>query len=217
MVELFDIVRRKRAALLRAIMPMTAALFLLFCAGVARVGYAQDLEVEPNATSSQATPISSGKQVQGSFFDRTDRDYFKLTLSSRQEVTVGLSTTPSSNDTYSYSGRTQVTVEIFNASLSKIGGFTIGSAAPVDTKLIAGPGDVFILVRDGGGFNFDGGLKYLLTISVANIVTEGTVELEPNGTTAQATPVSAGKQIQGSFFDRSDRDYYKLSLIRLQI
>ena len=85
--------------------------------------------------------VSSGKQIQGSFYDSNDRDYYRLTLASRQEVTVNLSTSARSS---SYPYGMVITVAIFDASQSKIGGFTSEVAAPLDTKLIAGPGDIFI-------------------------------------------------------------------------
>ena len=176
------------------------------------MGTAVTVEIEPNAAISQATTVTSGQQVQGSLYDRNDVDYYKLPLTSQQEVTVTLSTT--TREQFYEMG---LLVEIFNSSNAKVGGFSSETANPIDTKLIAGPGDLFISVRkDPSNGRFEGTLQYFLTVTSTTMGTVVTVEMEPNATISQATTVASGQQVQGSLYDRNDVDYYKLVLASQQ-
>ena len=152
MTEPTYIVCHKRAALRWTAISRIAALLLLVCLG-SGVAYSQNLEVEPNGTASQATPISSGNPIQGASFDSSDRDYYRLALASRQEVTVSLAT---SERRSGYPYAMDILVSIYDASQSKIGGFTSAVAAPLDSKLIAGPGDIYISISNRSGSNLEG-------------------------------------------------------------
>ena len=59
-------------------------------------------------------------------------------------------------------------VGVFNASQTKIGGFTSEVATPVDTKLIAGPGDIFITISSNS--SREGSLNYFLIATVSSTV-----------------------------------------------
>ena len=129
---------------------------------------ANTVEIEPNRNLGEASRLTSGIEIQGSFFSSVDIDYYRLELTQSQEVTVQLSTT-ARRTSYPY-GMT-IGVSIYNADGEPIGGFTSEVASVVDTKVIAGPGTVYIGVRNGSGGNYEGSLKYFLKVNASDVVT----------------------------------------------
>ena len=107
----------------------------------ASVCFSQTLEIEPNNRTNQATVITSGVQLQGSLFGRNDKDYYVLTLTEQQEVTLPVTT--SIRDLFR---EMTLEVSIFDTNQSKVGGFTSEVSTEVNTKLIAGPGSVYVRV-----------------------------------------------------------------------
>ena len=92
-------------------------------------------------------------------------------------------------------------VSIFGVNQSKVGGFTSEVSTEVDTKLIAGPGKVYVRVAMENTFSrFEGSLKYFVRATAAPVSASSTVELEPNNSSTQATTLTSGIQLQGSLF-----------------
>ena len=103
----------------------------------------------------------SGVGIQGSLFDISDKDYYQLSVTEQQEVSVSLSTTSRRYPTIP-SINMKIDVSIFNANQVKVGGFTSEVSAEVNTKLIAGPGTVVIEVSTSDRSNFEGSIQYSL-------------------------------------------------------
>jgi hypothetical protein len=168
----------------------------------------QTVELEPNGQAAQATDILANQPVVGGLFSEGDRDFYRLTLDQEQEVSLSITTTPRQQF-----AEMVIEIGVFNQQLQQIGGFTSEVASSIDTKIIAGPGEIlFSVSKKESGFYFEGSLQYTLTAIVTDVLNPGSVEVEPNGISTLATLLTPNRRMQGGFFSETDTDFYRLSL-----
>ena len=116
-------------------------------------------EVEPNNTIPTANLMAAGIAIQGKFHLSNDSDYYRLSLASQQEVTVSLSTTSRRGG----SSPLEIVADIINDSDDSMGRITSPGSDEVSTKIVAGPGDIYIRVKlNRNTYGVNTSLTYLL-------------------------------------------------------
>ncbi|HEY3544963.1 MAG TPA: hypothetical protein VGK17_02590 [Propionicimonas sp.] len=188
-----------------------AGAVVLFAGGaIATPAYADGTEIEPNDTMAKATVITHDTTVSGISHTASysDLDYYAVDLPSAGRVKLNLRF-PSDLGTGS-----AYTVAVYNSAGKKLYGFSLGGGDWNGSSL-AGEG-VFMpagrfYVRIYG---YDSWASWGKTYTLNVGWTPGTVEREPNDTTATATSLALGATVSGSSLtaEYSDLDYYAVDL-----
>jgi len=134
------------------------------------------IELEPNGTRTTATVVPVSERVSGALFIESDVDYYRWDLPSQGEVVVSLSVSG-----WSYSSM-PIGATIYNESGVRIGGLSSLKNEPMTTRMIAGPGEIYVAVNWPENYVFDGSLTYVLEVSTSLSSTQGGIELESNDT-----------------------------------
>ena len=194
--------------------PARTALIALFAVLLSLLTAAPSLaatvETEPNNTTAAATVVPLGTTISGSTLSAnfSDADYYAIDLPKAGRVGLnfkfpaGLGT--GSTYTLSILNANGTTLYTFNLSGSDADGTWLASQG---TFLPAGRAYIDIY---GTNSRASWGKTYTLNTTL----TAGTVELEPNTSTAAATVVPLGTTISGSTLSAnfSDADYYAIDL-----
>lgn len=165
-------------------------------------------EVEPNWKAALATPLSMDQEATGYLGWQTDTDWYRVEL---KDVVAG--------------GRLRLEfdgVDGVRAALSIRGAdgsmiqerWSRRSEAVVLPNLAPPQGTSFVVVRCMYDFNVE--TRY--SLRVLTVVPTGAVELEPNDTPRQATPLAVDGHIAmaGIVADTTDRDLYAIRVARAQ-
>ncbi|MGY3319436.1 hypothetical protein [Arthrobacter sp. TE12232] len=170
------------------------------------------VELEPNSSTANATVVPLGTTISGSTLSAIsyDTDYYAVDLPKAGRLGLnfkfpaGLGTGP----TY--------TLSIYNANGTNLYSFDLdGSAA--DGSWLAGQGTFLpagrAYIRIDG---YNSWASWGKTYTLNSTLSAGTVELEPNSSTANATVVPLGTTISGSTLSAIsyDTDYYAVDLPR---
>lgn len=169
-------------------------------------------EVEPNGTSATATPIvGSNVFVSGTVFPVNDVDFYSFTAAANERVYVAVQTLFDASasgdsvlDVLDVDGTTVLENDpndgTFNANSSSIAG-----------RVLPAAGTYFIRVRHNlaTGTIRPYGLNFRLQSSAAP-----TAEVEPNNTSAQATPLPVDGHVSGTATAVSpgESDFYSINL-----
>ncbi|WP_456509189.1 hypothetical protein [Arthrobacter sp. TE12231] len=168
------------------------------------------IELEPNNSTAAATVVPLGTTISGSTLsaDFSDTDYYAVDLPKAGRVGLNFKFPAGLGTGSTY------TVSIYNANGTNLYSFDLdGSAA--DGSWLASQGTflpagrAYIKI-----YGYSGDASWGKTYTLNTTLTAGTVELEPNNSTAAATVVPLGTTISGSTLsaDFSDTDYYAVDL-----
>ena len=201
-------------AVRRIFSPARTALIALFAVLLSLLTAAPSLaataETEPNSTLATATVVPLGTTISGSTLSgsSSDTDYYAIDLPKAGRVGLNFKF-PAGLGT----GSTHA-LSIYNANGTNLYAFNLdGSAA--DGSWLASQGT--FLPAGRAYIKITGYNSYASwgkTYTLNTTLTAGTVELEPNSSTAAATLVPLGTTISGSTLSgsSSDTDYYAIDL-----
>ncbi len=163
-------------------------------------------ETEDNNTIAAANEIEVNADIQGNISEKTDKDYYKLTLEEDGKLDIAFAipeavTTNQSNVYW--------TVSIYdeNGTLSKshsVYGYAMKQHL---NSMGLDAGMYYIVVAAGSYYHSDA--AYTMTLSFD---TEVEWESENNGTLSGADTITANTPISGNSHVKEDTDYYKLVL-----
>ena len=164
-------------------------------------------ELEPNATSKNATEIELNKDYVGSVAGNSDYDWFKFELTTDGYITLDfshevLSSTSSYWNFYLYQADALSSIEGYSMKYQVVGN------ANASTNQIGLKAGVYYLQVTRGDYNTS---NAVYTVKVNFTQTEYT-ELEPNSSVKDATDIKANKEYSGSVGNGTDVDWYKLTL-----
>jgi subtilisin-like proprotein convertase family protein len=176
-----------------------------------------DWEVEPNNTSATATPIDpAGSVIRGAVFRITpapaDVDFFSFQAAAGDKVYAAVQTTSSAaagNSTLrllASDGTTVLEEDLDDGSLSATSSSIAGTVIPA-------PGTYYLQVLVTGTTNGGRLAPYDLFLHVRSGVPAP--EVEPNNSTATATPLPASGWVSGSAIDtqpNGESDFFSVAL-----
>jgi hypothetical protein len=172
--------------------------------------YAAGTEVEPNDSMARATVVAVGTSVSGSTHGSGygDNDYFAVDVPKPGRVKLGLTFPADLGTGVAYD------VDVYNAGGGHLYDFSVGGGA-WDGSWLAAQGVFLPAGRSyvriyGGDSRASWGKVYTLTVGW----TAGTVELEPNDSTAVATVLALGSTVSGSTLGAGygDNDYFAVDV-----
>lgn len=165
-------------------------------------------EIENNNTKAKATEIVDlNFPIIGSLWTRSDVDYYKVSLDEAGSVSLSFNHPEISGGEY------------WNILMSDEEGETVLEYSSVSTasqeksvNTYLDKGMYYICVKSPQPNVSYSNADYMLTVNYRR--NYGQFETEPNDTSKTATLITtANKGITGSLFDKTDSDYYRLSLI----
>ena len=168
------------------------------------------VELEPNSTTATATVVPLGATISGSTLSGSfnDTDYYAIDLPKAGRVGLNFKFPAGLGAESAY------TLRIYNANGTELYAFGLDGSHADGTSLASWgtflpAGRAYIKIY-GTSSQASWGKTYTLNTTL----TAGTVELEPNSTTATATVVPLGATISGSTLSGSfnDTDYYAIDL-----
>lgn len=175
------------------------------------VGFASgNVELEPNGGTGNATPLGVGTTISGSTLRNAtvDNDYYTVDLASAGTVQLNLQFPSNLGSGAAYD------VGVYSTNGTPLYSFSVNCSqsdgAALAAKAIYLPAGRAYISISGVPASETWGAIYTLSVGW----NAGTVELEPNGDTDHATPLSLGTTIAGSSLRNAaaDADFYKLSV-----
>lgn len=155
-------------------------------------------EVEYNNTMETATQLSLNQNIQGSFGIEGDVDYYVFTLNENAVIQPRFTFNPFDNNSKAYEFSVLNTLkEVLIKEMFR------GKETSKTVRPLALPAGTYYIKLDNPQFVRQG---YTLHV---NSKTVPLVEMEPNSTSALATPLVASEQRTGVLADPTDVDYYR--------
>ena len=189
---------------------LTALIAVLLSLLTAAPSLAATSETEPNGTMATATVVPLGSTVSGSALSAgsEDYDYYAVDLPKAGRVGLNFKFPVGLGAGFTYR------VNVYGANGTNLYSFDLdGSHA--DGSWLAGQGTflpagrAYIRI-----YGYDGAASWGKTYTLNTTLSAGTVELEPNDSTATATVVPLGSTVSGSALSAGseDYDYYAVDL-----
>ena len=166
-------------------------------------------EIEPNGTAATATPIAGNAVARGTVFPAADVDFYSFQAAAGDKVYAAI------QSLFDASGSGNSTLELIAPDGTTVletdlddGSFGATSSSIAGTVL-AGAGTHYLRVIHATGATLR---PYFLHVRIQSGVS--TPEIEPNNTTATATPLPANGWVSGSIVAVSpgESDFYSLTL-----
>jgi uncharacterized repeat protein (TIGR01451 family) len=171
-------------------------------------------EVEPNNTAATATPLSSTNLViRGNIIPPGDVDFYSFTANAGDRVYAAQMLSNSTGGTgTANNGRLQIIASDGATVLEtdEDNGVLPGNAPSIAGTLIPTSGTYFIRALDAVAANFE--RPYELHFRLQDGATPPAAEIEPNNTSATATPLPANGWVSGTRDPAADSDFYSLTL-----
>ena len=184
---------------------LTTVMLISLLAAFNVSGFAAATEIEPNDSFSSATQISTNTSYSGNLSKKSDADYYKFTLSSDGHVTLQFShkmldTTGSVFQAYIYDAQ-QAQVSYY---------YLTGNLTEHNMDIGLAKGTYYIRI-DKYNKSSDTGVNINYTLNV-KFTSTSYWEKEDNGAFTKANTVTANNVYNGNLWQKSDADYYKITL-----
>lgn len=157
-----------------------------------------NIEQESNDSHETATPISTNREIQGSFGTSGDIDYYRFTLYRDSVVKPKFTFTPEDTNSKTF----VVSIHDENQKLYSVN--LGGKENQKDLSPIVLPKGTYIVKLENPRFN---GNEYKLNITTTTV---NKAEAEPNDVLSQATILKMNTEVSGVLSTDADVDYYKL-------
>ena len=157
-----------------------------------------NIEQESNDSHETATPISTNREIQGSFGTSGDIDHYRFTLYGDSVVEPKFTFTPGDTNSKTF------VVSILNENQKLYSTNVGGKENQKDLSPIVLPKGTYIVKLENPRFN---GNEYKLNITTTAVAK---AEAEPNDVLSQATILRINTEVCGVLSTEADVDYYKL-------
>ncbi|MEI7672269.1 MAG: Ig-like domain-containing protein, partial [Deltaproteobacteria bacterium] len=161
---------------------------------------AEQLEKEPNDTTTQATSFDISRSTTGRLSSNTDLDLFTFQLDTPRFLELGFAATGSTGN---------FSLTLFKESDQyEIDGIDIANGQTTSLHMGLGAGRYYLRVK-GGTTNIDTINNYTLTFTDS---TQTDLEIESNNTLKVANAIDKSRAKRGRIYSAQDKDYYGFNL-----
>ena len=166
------------------------------------------LETEPNGSLSEANALSLVSIIEGSLYNKSDIDFFKVETTEYTKRSISISTTPR---TAYYEA--DLYVGVWSSDGTKLAGFVSNTNESRSVNLWLPEGTTYISIVNGQGLldNFEGNLTYYLSIGPET--TTNWVEIEPNNLFSSV--LESETTMEGHLHTKDDLDSFVIDLPEL--
>lgn len=171
---------------------------LAFIAALLVSGLHAEFEIEPNDFRNQANPIIPGTVISGQISSESDQDWFGFMTTEPRTLVVTFDSPESSSIIYYH------TVQVLNSRREILASVDTGEDTEFSVTLPS-VGDFYVVILDGPPSTLST-RQYSLSLNIED--TTSIAEVEPNGSTKNATNLPESRTVLGQIASEADQDWF---------